>query len=164
MPAQESSRLHNNQHLAPSSEAAGEKHQNRPIRGGNRRARDTPTQHDQLVTEQHVLHDQFVSAADQIWAGTSQVRGCRRCAPEALGQDAPQCQEGAGEASEGSDEGMTDSILTDRAESSEGRRAAPIFQFSRCYAPANGCAASPKGGDGWICSQHNQVSVPIYIP
>ena len=50
MPAQESSGLDNNQYLAPGAEAAGEQHQDRPIRGGERRARDTSTQNDQLVT------------------------------------------------------------------------------------------------------------------
>ena len=70
MPAQEGIRLDNQQSLFPLARLAGQQHKQRAVAQGEFRSLHLPLQHDELLTQQCVLHHQFRLAACQVKGGT----------------------------------------------------------------------------------------------
>ena len=66
MPPEERIRLHNQQGLAPGTNAAGQQHQNLPVVLGEFGAINLALKDHQLLTQEHVFGDEFGFATVQV--------------------------------------------------------------------------------------------------
>ena len=66
MPAQQGVRLDEEQRVPRGTQAAGQQHQQRPIRLGATGSLDLPLQDDQLLAQEGVLQQQVASTAGEI--------------------------------------------------------------------------------------------------